>query len=346
MSHACAADPRVTDRLGRRMRDLRISVIDKCNLRCTYCMPKEHYGERYRFLPRAELLTFEELTRLVGVFHGLGVVKVRITGGEPLLRNSVDKLIAMVRSVDGIEDIALTTNGLLLPKYASALKAAGLDRVTVSLDALDPDTNGAINGMGIAPDRVLDGIHAAREAGFERIKVNTVIQRGVNEHSALELAEHFRGTGCIVRFIEFMDVGTINGWAKHAVVSSREIRDAIHARYPLRPLEQNYAGEVARRYAYEDGAGEIGFISSVTEPFCGGCTRARLSADGKLYTCLFAHDGFDVRAPLRGGASDAELTQQLVGVWSNREDRYSEVRSAERRAAGSRDRVEMYQMGG
>lgn len=345
MPQAVAADPRVTDRMGRRLRDLRISVIDKCNLRCTYCMPKEHYGERYRFLPKAELLTFEEIARLSGVFHRLGVVKIRVTGGEPLLRNSVDKLVGMIRSVAGIEDIALTTNGLLLPQFAQSLKAAGLDRVTVSLDALDPDTNGAINGMGIAPDRVLQGIDAARAAGFERIKVNTVIQRGVNEHSALELAEHFRHTGCVVRFIEFMDVGTLNGWAQHAVVSSREIRDAIHARYPLRPLEENYAGEVARRYAYEDGGGEIGFISSVTEPFCGGCTRARLSADGKLYTCLFAHDGFDVRRPLRDGASDAELERLLVGVWSNREDRYSEERFAERKSA-EKPKVEMYHIGG
>lgn len=346
MSEALVAAPRVTDRLGRRLRDLRISIIDKCNLRCTYCMPKEHYGERYQFLPKAELLTFEEITRLVRVFNRLGVVKIRVTGGEPLLRNSVDTLVGMIRGVEGIEDIALTTNGLLLPNFATKLKAAGLDRVTVSLDALDPDTNGAINGMGIAPDRVLKGIDAAREAGFERIKINTVIQRGVNEHSALELAEHFRGTDCIVRFIEFMDVGNINGWSPTAVVSSREIRDAIHAKYPLRPLDENYSGEVAKRYAYVDGSGEIGFISSVTETFCGGCTRARLSAEGKLYTCLFAHDGFDLRAPLREGASDDELDQLLTGIWSRREDRYSEIRHAERKKNEQRPKVEMYHIGG
>ncbi len=346
MSHALAAHPHSVDRLGRKLRDLRISVIDKCNLRCTYCMPKEHYGERYEFLPRKELLTFEEIARVSSVFQRLGVVKIRLTGGEPLLRNSIQTLVGLIRQVEGIEDIALTTNGLLLPQFAGPLKDAGLNRITVSLDALDPDTNGEINGMGIAPERVLQGIAAAREAGFSRIKVNTVIQRGINESAALELAEHFRNTGCIVRFIEFMDVGNINGWSESAVVSSREIHGAIHAKYPLRSLEENYTGEVARRYAYEDGAGEIGFISSVTKPFCGGCTRARLSADGKLYTCLFGHDGYDLRKPMRDGATDRELESLLDAVWSNREDRYSEIRFARRASTDRREKVEMYQIGG
>jgi len=334
----------VADRLGRRLRDLRVSVIDNCNLRCPYCMPQTKYGEGYRFLPETELLTFSEIERAARAFVSLGAAKLRITGGEPLLRRDLPELIRALRGIDGVEDIALTTNGLLLRRQAAALREAGLDRVTVSLDSLDDVVAGKMNGRGVAAGVVLDGIAGAQAAGFRTIKVNAVVQRGVNDETVVDMVEHFRGSGVILRFIEYMDVGTRNRWRLDEVVASRELRDRIHARWPIRPVEANYRGEVAERYAFEDGRGEVGFISSVTEPFCGGCTRARLSADGSLYTCLFASAGLDLRGPLRSGASDEELRSLVRGAWSAREDRYSELRAAPHDAVDAK--VEMYKIGG
>lgn len=339
-------DRRARDTFGRPLRDLRISVIDNCNLRCTYCMPKEQYGERYRFLSRDELLSFEEIERLARVFAQAGVTKLRLTGGEPLLRARLDELVARLASVPGIEDLALTTNGLLLPRTAEPLRSAGLDRLTVSLDSLDPEIAGELNGRGVPPSQVLEGIAAAQEAGFDTIKINTVVQRGVNDTSYLELAEHFRGSGCVLRFIEYMDVGTMNSWNAADVVPSAEIRARIAARYPLHPVDPEYTGEVARRYAYDDGMGEIGFITSVTEPFCGDCSRARLSADGQLYTCLFAGSGHDLRSYVRSGRPDEELFEHISGIWSARTDRYSELRELVSETAEPGRRVEMYHIGG
>ncbi len=334
----------VVDRLGRRLRDLRISVIDNCNLRCPYCMPQAKYGEGYRFLPEAELLTFPEIERVARAFVSLGAAKLRITGGEPLLRRDLADLIRALRTIEGVEDIALTTNGLLLRRQAKALRDAGMDRITVSLDSLDDAIAGKMNGRGVAAGVVLDGIAAAQAAGFTTIKVNAVVQRGINDATAVDMVEHFRGSGVILRFIEYMDVGTRNHWRLDEVVPSRELRDRIHARWPIRPVEPNYRGEVAERYAFDDGRGEVGFISSVTEPFCGGCTRARISADGSLYTCLFASAGLDLRGPLRAGAGDEELRALVRGAWSAREDRYSELRAAPHAAGEAK--VEMYKIGG
>jgi len=336
----------VRDRLGRALRDLRISVIDNCNLRCPYCMPLDTFGEGYRFLNRDELLSFDEIATLTRAFVRLGAKKLRITGGEPLLRPNLPELIANLGECDGIEDIALTTNGLLLRRFARPLADAGLGRITVSLDALDDETVGTMNGRGVPARHVLAGIEAAQAAGLGRIKVNAVVQRSVNDHAVLDLVDRFRGSGVIVRFIEYMDVGTRNGWRLDEVVPSRELRDRIHARYPIRPVEPAYRGEVASRYVFEDGQGEIGFISSVSETFCGGCTRARLAADGKLFTCLFASEGADLRALLRDGASDADLTAYLHSLWSAREDRYSELRSAHTPGAGGAKKIEMYRIGG
>jgi cyclic pyranopterin phosphate synthase len=333
-----------TDQFGRPLRDLRISVIDRCNFRCDYCMPMETYGEDYSFLDPDEYLSFEEICRLVRVFSRQGVRKVRITGGEPLLRPNLEALIAGIRRVEGVDDIALTTNGYLLSDQAEALAEAGLRRVTVSLDALDPELFREMNGVGNDPEPVLDGIEAAADAGLEPIKINTVVRRGVNDEAVLPLVKHFRGTGRIVRFIEYMDVGTRNGWDRSEVVPSAELRDRISEAFPIEPLEPNYPGEVANRYAFTDGAGEIGFVSSVTNPFCGDCTRARLSTEGTLYTCLFATGGVDFRAPLRNGASDAALRERLAQVWGRRDDRYSEERTAEGRPP--EERVEMYEIGG
>lgn len=336
----------VRDRLGRPVRDLRVSVIDNCNLRCTYCMPVEQFGERYQFLAQNDLLSFDEITRLVKLFVRMGVTKIRLTGGEPLLRKDLHELVAGIDEVEGVEDIALTTNGILLRRFAGPLREAGLKRITVSLDSLDEEVCGRMNGRGLRPDVVLDGIEAAREAGFTDIKVNVVVQKGVNDVGAPDLAAYFRGRGCIVRFIEFMDVGNRNGWRLRHVVSSKEILDRIHARFPLLPLGENYKGEVAARYAYEDGAGEIGFISSVTEPFCGSCTRARMSADGQLFTCLFAGAGTDLLGPLRAGATDEALLEGLKKAWMGREDRYSEVRSSLTNWEQHAPKVEMYRIGG
>jgi cyclic pyranopterin phosphate synthase len=332
------------DRLGRALRDLRVSVTDRCNLRCTYCMPAELYGERYQFLPRAQLLSYEEIARLTGLFVRLGVSKVRITGGEPLVRTEIPRLVALLGAIEGVEDLTLTTNGFLLAQHAQALREAGLHRVTVSLDALNPDVFGAINGRGYSPRRVLEGIQAAAEAGLLPVKVNMVVQRGVNDHTIVDMARHFRGTGHILRFIEYMDVGNLNGWQSDQVTPSAELADRINQRFPIEPLKPSYPGEVAERYQYLDGEGEIGFISSVTQPFCGDCTRARLSPEGVVYTCLFAATGTDLRGPLRDGATDEELLDLMTGLWHARTDRYSELRASQ--AQDGRQKVEMYHIGG
>lgn len=336
--------PPLADALNRPLRDLRISVTDRCNFRCTYCMPAEIFGERYQFLPRSELLTFEEIARLVRLFARLGVHKVRLTGGEPLVRQQIERLVEQIAAVDGIDDVALTTNGFLLPQQAGALRAAGLGRVTISLDSLDEGVFRQMNGDRARLEQVLVGIDAARAAGFAPIKINAVVQRGVNDHTLVDLARFGKDNGYIVRFIEFMDVGTRNGWAMEHVVPAREIVSRIDAVLPLEPVPPNYPGEVARRYRFRDGSGEIGVIASVTQPFCGGCTRLRLSPEGSLFTCLFAAAGTDLRAPLRAGASDGELEQIVRGVWHRRTDRYSEIRSS--LTEPRQQKVEMYHIGG
>jgi cyclic pyranopterin phosphate synthase len=336
------AEPR--DRLQRPLRDLRISVMDRCNFRCPYCMPQSVFHDGYRFLGSKERLSFDEILRVTRVAASLGLRKIRITGGEPLLRPNLPELIGDLGAIEGIEDIALTTNGILLAKYATELKAAGLSRITVSLDSLDPTVFAAMSGGYDGVAQVLEGIEAARAAGLTPIKINTVVQRGINDHTVLDLIDHFRGTGVIVRLIEFMDVGNRNQWQESLVVPSAELAARIHARWPLAPLPSNYSGEVAERRAFADGAGEIGFISSVSQPFCGSCSRARLASDGKLYTCLFATVGTDLRTPLREGASDEELATLLGGIWGNRRDRYSEQRAELRSRA--EHKVEMFHVGG
>ena len=333
------------DRFRRPLRDLRVSVTDRCNFRCPYCMPAEIYGERYRFLPRESLLTFEEITRLVRVMARLGVVKARITGGEPLVRAEVDSLIAMLSRVEGIEDLTMTTNAYLLPQFAEKLKAAGLNRITISLDSLDDEVFKRMNGRGFGTERVLEGIAAAESAGFRPVKINAVVQRGVNDHTIVELARFAKERGHIARFIEYMDVGTLNGWKMDDVVSADEIIAKIGAEMPLEPADANYRGEVARRYRFADGDGEIGVIASVTKPFCGDCARARLSPEGELVTCLFASSGTDLRTPLRNGVDDAELESIIRGIWSVRDDRYSEIRTSFTEDAPRR-KVEMYHIGG
>ena len=343
------ANPPATDALDRRLHDLRISVTDRCNLRCPYCMPAEVYGEKYVFLPRKELLRFEEIERLARLFVELGAEKIRITGGEPLLRHGLPQLIAELAELEGLRDLTLTTNGVLLPRLAPALAAAGLRRITVSLDSLDPAIFRRMSGRELHPDRVLEGIAAAELAGLSPIKINCVVRKGVNESQILALARHFRGTGHIVRFIEFMDVGTLNGWDLSQVVPAREILERLSAEFPLEPVEAGYAGEVAQRWRYRDGEGEVGVIASVSQPFCGGCTRARLTIDGKLITCLFAEDGVDLRTPLRDGESDDALRERIAGVWRARRDRYSEERTELTDASGrvpAREKIEMYQVGG
>jgi cyclic pyranopterin phosphate synthase len=332
----------LTDTMGRPVRDLRVSVTDRCNFRCIYCMPKEVFGRDYAFLPRAELLTFEEIERVARVFTGLGVEKIRITGGEPLVRRDVETLVSMLARIDGL-DLTLTTNGALLAGKARALKDAGLTRVTVSLDSLDDDVFRAMNDVDFPVTRVLDGIDAALAAGLAPVKVNVVVKRGLNEDGILSMARHFRGTEVVLRFIEYMDVGHTNGWRLDDVVPAAEIVAAIDAELPLEPVEPAYRGEVANRWRYRDGSGEIGVISSVTQPFCGDCTRARISADGKVYTCLFAVHGHDLRALLRGGADDEELTVAIADIWRARADRYSELRSA---ATADLPKVEMSYIGG
>jgi GTP 3',8-cyclase len=335
------------DKLARPLRDLRISVTDRCQFRCTYCMPREVFGRDFAFLPRQELLTFEELTRLARVFASLGVRKLRLTGGEPLLRRDLERLVAMLATVDGIQDIALTTNGALLARKAEALAVAGLRRVTVSLDALDDATFMALNDASFPVARVLAAIAAAADAGLKPVKVNMVVRRGYNEQSILPMAAHFRGSGHVLRFIEYMDVGTTNGWRLDEVVPAAQIIQLITKQWPLEPVAPTYPGEVARRWRYRDGAGEIGVIASVTQPFCRGCTRARLSADGKLYTCLFAAAGHDLRGVLRGGASDQQLREQVAAIWTRRADRYSELRSLQTTGTQAvRRKVEMSHIGG
>jgi GTP 3',8-cyclase len=328
------------DVLGRPLRDLRISVTDRCNFRCVYCMPKEVFGRDYVFLPRAQLLDYEEITRLARAFVANGVTKIRITGGEPLVRKHVERLVEMLAPLGA--ELTLTTNATLLPQKAQALADAGLARVTVSLDSLDDETFRAMNDVDFPVERVLEGIDAAAAAGLPA-KVNAVVKRGLNDDGIVDMARHFRGTGHILRFIEYMDVGHTNGWRMDDVVSAKEIVETIGAEFPLEPVEPSYRGEVARRWQYADGAGEIGVIASVTQPFCGDCTRARLSAEGQLYTCLFAVRGHDLRALVRSGADDAELEAAIASIWSKRSDRYSELRSAN--TAGL-PKIEMSYIGG
>ena len=332
----------VRDTLDRPIRDLRISVTDRCNFRCTYCMPKTVFGRDYEFLPREELLSFEEIARVAALFARLGVEKIRLTGGEPLLRRDVETLVGLLAAIPGLE-LTLTTNGSLLARKAPALAAAGLRRVTVSLDSLDDAVFRAMNDVDFPVERVLEGIEAAASAGLAPVKVNMVVKRGVNDESILPMARYFHGTGHILRFIEFMDVGATNGWRLDDVVPAVEIVERIDAALPIEPAEANYQGEVARRWRYRDGGGEIGVIASVSQPFCSDCTRARISAEGKLYTCLFAARGHDLRGLIRGGASDDELLAALERVWTARSDRYSELRS---QATTDLPRIEMSYIGG
>jgi GTP 3',8-cyclase len=337
---------RPRDRLQRPLRDLRISVMDRCNFRCPYCMPREQFHESYRFLKSSQRLSFEEILRLARLFVAQGVTKIRLTGGEPLLRANLADLIGDLTSIAGIEDVALTTNGILLERHAAELKAAGLNRITVSLDSLEPEVFKRMSGGFGGVEEVLAGIEAARRADLTPIKINAVVQRGVNDHTVLDLVDRFRGTGVIVRFIEYMDVGNRNHWEAGRVVPSKELAALINARWPIEPLERNYRGEVARRYGFVDGRGEVGFISSVTQAFCGDCSRARLSSDGALYTCLFAAHGMSLRDPLRAGATDEELADLIRGIWTDRRDRYSELRANLRQGSGDQTKVEMYYIGG
>ena len=331
------------DRLHRPLRDLRISLTDRCNFRCTYCMPKEIFGPGFQFLNRHEVLSFEEIERLARVFAGLGVTKIRLTGGEPLLRRNADQLVARLAAIDGIDDLTMTTNGSLLRQRARLLADAGLTRVTVSLDSVDDAMFRAMNDVDFPVAKVLDGIDAAVEAGLGPVKVNAVVKRGVNDTGIEALAERFRGTGVILRFIEFMDVGSTNGWRLDDVVPAQEIIDRISASWALEPVDRVSPGDVASRWRYADGGGEIGVIASVTQPFCGACTRARISAEGKLYTCLFAAGGHDLRELLRSGVSDAQLDESVRAIWTRRTDRYSDLRTAE---TTSRPKVEMSHIGG
>jgi GTP 3',8-cyclase len=334
------------DRLGRPLHDLRISVMDRCNFRCPYCMPKDQFHENYRFLKSNERLSFEEIVRLSRLFAELGVRKLRLTGGEPLLRANLPELIGDLCDIEGIDDIALTTNGALLSKHAIDLRANGLRRITVSLDSLDKEIFTRLSGGFAALDQVLAGIEAAIAAGLAPIKINAVIERGVNDHTALDLLERFRGSPVIVRFIEFMDVGNRNHWRPEMVVPSRELVERIQARWPMQPVSENYQGEVAKRWRFTDGAGEVGFISSVTQPFCGACSRARLSSEGVFYTCLFATRGLDLRTPLRAGATDSDLLGMIRDTWLGRADRYSELREQLRQGDPVTQKIEMYYIGG
>ncbi|WP_201315725.1 GTP 3',8-cyclase MoaA [Dyella sp. EPa41] len=333
------------DQHGRPMHDLRISVMDRCNFRCPYCMPESTYGEHFTFLRNDERLSFDEIERLCRLAATLGVSKLRLTGGEPLLRPQLADLVMRLRRLDGITDLAMTTNGVLLARQANELREAGLDRITVSLDTLDPALFHRMSGGRGALDDVMAGIEAARAVGFPHgVKLNTVVQRGVNEHTVTELVERFRGTGIVVRFIEYMDVGNHNAWRADDVVPSQELIERIHARWPLQAVPPKYPGEVATRYRFVDGAGEIGMISSISQPFCGGCTRARLSSEGRLYTCLFATRGTDLRSLMREGASDEAITECLREVWLRRSDRYSEERAE--RHGRRKHKIEMHYIGG
>ena len=335
---------RVTDTRGRPLHDLRISVTDRCNFRCTYCMPKEVFGREYQFLDRREILSFEEITRLTRSFVDQGVEKVRLTGGEPTLRRGLPKLVAMLSEIEGVKDLTLTTNGSRLAEMARELKDAGLDRVTVSLDSLDDAVFRAMNDVDFPVSRVLEGIEEAARVALTPVKVNMVVKRGVNEHTVVDFARHFKGSGHIVRFIEYMDVGNSNGWRLYDVVTAAEIVAMIDREMPLEPLEPRDRGEVAERYRYRDGSGEIGVIASVSQPFCGDCTRARISADGRLYTCLFGVIGHDLRKLLRSGKTDEEIMAFVQLVWSRRTDRYSELRASE--TPGLERKPEMSYIGG
>jgi cyclic pyranopterin phosphate synthase len=340
------AKPEVRDTYDRPLQDLRISLLDQCNFRCPYCMPEAEYTEDYQFLTRRQRLSHDEIFRVAAIAVELGVTKLRLTGGEPLLDRKVAGLIGQLSKLQGVDDLALTTNGVLLAPVAQSLADAGLHRVTISLDSMDDDVFRYMSGDRGDVSSVLEGIQAAEKAGLSPIKINVVVQRGVNDHTVLGVLEHFRGSGHIVRLIEYMDVGNRNGWRLEHVVPSRELLQLIQARWPLRAAGRNYPGEVARRYKYLDGEGEVGFISSVTEPFCGACSRVRLSANGTLYTCLFATSGFDLMAPIRNGASDAGLADILKQAWFERKDRYSELREPVPAEQPLVSKVEMYRMGG
>lgn len=337
---------RPTDRLERPLRDLRVSVIDTCNYRCPYCMPAEEYPENFPFLTKSQRLSFEEIERLVNIFTKLGVIKVRLTGGEPLLRKGLTGLIAALAANPEIEDLALTTNGHLLARGVDALREAGLPRLTLSLDSLDEAVFRRMNGGRGELSRVLNGLRAAEAAGYDSIKINCVVQRGVNDRGVIDLVEHFRGTGHVLRFIEYMDVGTQNSWRLKEVVPSQEVLERIQSRWSVSPVKPGYRGEVATRYRFDDGGGEIGFISSISAPFCGDCTRARLAADGTFYTCLFAGEGVDLKQPLRAGVTDAGMADIICDIWNGRTDRYSELRQPEQAELRRQRRIEMYQIGG
>ncbi|WP_019636023.1 GTP 3',8-cyclase MoaA [Paenibacillus fonticola] len=333
----------IRDLLHRPIRDLRISVTDRCNFRCIYCMPKEIFGDDFAFLPKDELLTVEEICTVARIFAAIGVKKIRITGGEPLLRRDLPEIVERLARIEGIEDMGLTTNGLLLQQYAQPLFDAGLRRLNISLDALDPKLFAYMNGRGIEPGMILDNIKQAKETGFQ-VKVNMVVQKGVNDQEILPMAAYFRQLGITLCFIEFMDVGNDNDWARSRVVTKREIYDRLSAWHELEPVEPNYYGEVAQRYRYKDGAAEVGFIASVSESFCSTCTRARLSSEGKFYTCLFASQGFDLRGLLRGGATDREILAAICNVWEKRKDRYSDERTEQRSL--QRTKINMSYIGG
>jgi GTP 3',8-cyclase len=339
---SAAVNASLPDRLGRPLRDLRISVTDRCNFRCVYCMPKEVFGSDYQFLERKEILTFEEIARLARLFRGLGIEKVRLTGGEPLVRRNLEQLVGLLAGIPGL-DLTLTTNASLLKRKAQGLKAAGLKRITVSLDSLDDAVFRRMNDVDFPVAKVLEGIDTAAAVGLAPVKVNMVVKRGENEGSILPMARRFHGSGHILRFIEYMDVGHSNGWRMDDVVSAREIVEMISREMPLEPLDPNYTGEVAERWRYRDGGGEIGMIASVTQAFCRDCTRARLSTEGKLYTCLFATNGHDLRSLLRDGASDEEIVRAITGIWSKRADRYSEIRTSQ---TAKLHKIEMSYIGG
>lgn len=335
----------ITDKFGRPIRDLRISVTDRCNFRCSYCMPKEIFGDDYVFLPKSELLSFEEIERLAQLFAKLGVKKLRLTGGEPLMRRGLPELVGKLMQIEGIEDIGLTTNAVLLGQYAKPLYDAGLRRLNISLDALDPELFGEMNGRGVKPEVILKNIDKARALGFT-IKMNMVVKKGTNEQEILPMAQYFKERGITLRFIEFMDVGNDNGWSFEKVVTKKEILERLQAVHDLEPVEEEYYGEVAKRWRYKDNGAEVGFITSVSESFCSTCTRARLSSEGKLFTCLFASEGFDVRALIREGATDEELAAAVTGVWENRADRYSDERTEQTVKNRKNKKINMSYIGG
>lgn len=332
------------DKFNRPIRDLRISVTDRCNFRCTYCMPKEVYGESFKFLPREELLDFNEIERIAETFAKLGVNKIRITGGEPLVRKNIEDLIKKLSNIDGIQDIAMTTNGYLLESKLDSLIESGLNRITVSLDSIDSKTFKKMSGQNFEVEKVLSAIKSANNKGFKKLKINCVVQKNVNEHSILDLLDYFRDSGNIVRFIEYMDVGNINGWELKDVISVNEILEIIESKYKVKKLKENYEGEVAKRYILEDYSTEFGFISSVSQPFCSTCTRARITMDGKLVTCLFANSGLDLRKPIREGCSSEELDEIIKNVWIKRKDNYSEIRH--KLTKSNHKKIEMFQIGG